>query len=390
MSLQQDLPPELIDNILDHCHADHQALYACSLVCREWVSTTRYHLFSCPDISVDKALPCVEILRSPHCTFPSSVHGVRISAGHGGASKPWLIQPVVKAIHDAGLVIYTLKLDFGSMLSHADAIIDNLPRTFPHVTHLAIHHSYQRNNVSFIHFLCGLKKLERLELLNFSENGIDNRPSLLDLLSKITEGGPSPDLQLSDCLKTLYVSGGGCGGTCEVLLKYLQPHPKLSTCTIRLHTRPHPEEFAHITAYLEANRTTLQHLTLVGAIDEFDLQALSELRSLYLSVKWRYNNPVSFLCNVLRTVTSTFLREISIHSWASPADATEWSELNVLLSSPPFISTNSEPLWLSITFLKERVEKDGTPLSAVEEQFPGLADRGVLRVGVADDHEAEW
>lgn len=39
-------PPELIDIIIDHLHADNKSLAACTLVCRSWLPSSRYHLFS--------------------------------------------------------------------------------------------------------------------------------------------------------------------------------------------------------------------------------------------------------------------------------------------------------------------------------------------------------
>ena len=48
---QQTLPPhelpgEVIDKILDHLHGDVATLKTCTLVCRSWIPTCRYHLFA--------------------------------------------------------------------------------------------------------------------------------------------------------------------------------------------------------------------------------------------------------------------------------------------------------------------------------------------------------
>ncbi|PCH33762.1 hypothetical protein WOLCODRAFT_112452 [Wolfiporia cocos MD-104 SS10] len=40
------LPPEISDYILDYLHDDTRSLAACSLTCRDWVPTARYHLFA--------------------------------------------------------------------------------------------------------------------------------------------------------------------------------------------------------------------------------------------------------------------------------------------------------------------------------------------------------
>ncbi|TDL19487.1 hypothetical protein BD410DRAFT_792104 [Rickenella mellea] len=38
--------PELTDNIIDHLHDNRPALCSCSLVCRSWLPSSRFHLFS--------------------------------------------------------------------------------------------------------------------------------------------------------------------------------------------------------------------------------------------------------------------------------------------------------------------------------------------------------
>jgi hypothetical protein len=42
------LAPELIDVVIDHLYNDARALKACSLVCKAWTQTARYHLFDRP------------------------------------------------------------------------------------------------------------------------------------------------------------------------------------------------------------------------------------------------------------------------------------------------------------------------------------------------------
>lgn len=44
-TMSPHLPPEIYDRILDFLHDDPKALAACSLTCRTWLPTTRYHRF---------------------------------------------------------------------------------------------------------------------------------------------------------------------------------------------------------------------------------------------------------------------------------------------------------------------------------------------------------
>jgi hypothetical protein len=63
------LPPEIIDRIIDYLHDSRADLCACALVCREWLVSSRFHLFY--SISVDPGSSyCLRlyraIQRSPH------------------------------------------------------------------------------------------------------------------------------------------------------------------------------------------------------------------------------------------------------------------------------------------------------------------------------------
>lgn len=53
------LPPELVDEAIDHLWDDPKALQACSLTCRAWVPSTRLHLFR--TARVRKAEDCVSL-----------------------------------------------------------------------------------------------------------------------------------------------------------------------------------------------------------------------------------------------------------------------------------------------------------------------------------------
>ena len=48
------LPPELIDNIIDHFHDDPVNLHSCALVNSAWLPASCYHIFRCVSIRIDK------------------------------------------------------------------------------------------------------------------------------------------------------------------------------------------------------------------------------------------------------------------------------------------------------------------------------------------------
>ncbi|KAJ7087086.1 hypothetical protein C8R44DRAFT_820283 [Mycena epipterygia] len=83
------LPLELLDSILDLINSDCEkspaspsSLIACSLVCKQWVPRTRYHLFACIRLfrnpGIDTVKPFLHLISSPLVTFTSSVREVRL------------------------------------------------------------------------------------------------------------------------------------------------------------------------------------------------------------------------------------------------------------------------------------------------------------------------
>ena len=53
-SRQTSLPQEIFDNVIDHFHADTQALQTCALVALAWLSSARAHLFHCISLEPPK------------------------------------------------------------------------------------------------------------------------------------------------------------------------------------------------------------------------------------------------------------------------------------------------------------------------------------------------
>lgn len=41
-----EIPPDVVESIVNHLHGDPSALKACSLTCKLWVASSQYHLFS--------------------------------------------------------------------------------------------------------------------------------------------------------------------------------------------------------------------------------------------------------------------------------------------------------------------------------------------------------
>ncbi|KAJ7841059.1 hypothetical protein B0H14DRAFT_2783603 [Mycena olivaceomarginata] len=73
------IPQELVDEIIDYLGEDHDALIACSVVCRAWVSRCRRRLFKTCALLPHNVLGFCDLLRSPECTLLQHVHKIDAS-----------------------------------------------------------------------------------------------------------------------------------------------------------------------------------------------------------------------------------------------------------------------------------------------------------------------
>ncbi|EKM55204.1 uncharacterized protein PHACADRAFT_120331 [Phanerochaete carnosa HHB-10118-sp] len=78
------LPPELFDETLDHLWDDTNALRTCSLVCRDWVPTTRLHLFRTVRLSSETACTEFSALSENSPAIARCVRKLTISAQYSG------------------------------------------------------------------------------------------------------------------------------------------------------------------------------------------------------------------------------------------------------------------------------------------------------------------
>jgi hypothetical protein len=72
------LPAELTDAIVDFLHSDRRSLSSCSLVCRDWLPTARYHLFHRMEITARNVESLIRILNTPACAIPNHVIHVHL------------------------------------------------------------------------------------------------------------------------------------------------------------------------------------------------------------------------------------------------------------------------------------------------------------------------
>jgi len=97
------MPVEVVEVIIDHLYNDKRTLAACSLVAREWLPTSRYHLLQAIKVDISNYRDLLQILNSSHSRFSLSVRELRIVS---------LVERDNTWINEA---IPTLKKHFGSI-----------------------------------------------------------------------------------------------------------------------------------------------------------------------------------------------------------------------------------------------------------------------------------
>jgi len=74
------IPQELIDAFIDHLHDDDKSLGNCGLVCKDWLPSSRFHLFDCLWLDALSGIgPIVGLLDHPLCTFTPFVRRLLIN-----------------------------------------------------------------------------------------------------------------------------------------------------------------------------------------------------------------------------------------------------------------------------------------------------------------------
>lgn len=75
---QPRLAQELIDIIIDYFYADGRVLGVCGLVCKAWVSSSRYHLFSQLSLDSGSVKSIFQLLDSHRSTIPLATRELKL------------------------------------------------------------------------------------------------------------------------------------------------------------------------------------------------------------------------------------------------------------------------------------------------------------------------
>jgi hypothetical protein len=138
ISKQITIPQEMVDKFIDHLYDNRSALKSCALVCRAWVPSSRYHLFSSlsfSPLSYGPSFPhLIGHLDHPLCTFASSIRKLFIIAStDGGRPMPFWLDPVIPYLAKLSSVKFLISDEIAGW----QALLKS-PSFSPQITHLTL------------------------------------------------------------------------------------------------------------------------------------------------------------------------------------------------------------------------------------------------------------
>jgi len=163
MAIQQ-LPQELVDEILGCLAWYSSSLKACSLVCRAWVFRCRSYLFRTFTLVPNNIIDFRELLRSPHCTFLPHIRSLKITRNYWHENDRWFDVVAADLVRLAPTDVHTHELSLtitnAGKAARADAYF---------------HLRYRLNGwqpVPCIDMLCLFPALQELHFSNMSDGAL--------------------------------------------------------------------------------------------------------------------------------------------------------------------------------------------------------------------------
>jgi hypothetical protein len=237
------IPPELIDAVLDFLHDDRVVLYACAVVCKAWLPSCRFHLFSCILLHTWNAQKFSTLLDSPLHTSAITpyVRSLYLLEGRGRDSTgpPWLNKGVLRI---AALTSVTkLQLEYLKWEELEDDSRTALASILPRLEELHFLHSYFETFGQLVDLICICRSLRRLRL---EVNPMVDEPAVE--LEKL----PSPG-----SLQGLDLDSYHCDNTIRWLLMHEHSYANLTTLIMRSVYQEHVPSLAR---FLRALGRTLR------------------------------------------------------------------------------------------------------------------------------------
>jgi hypothetical protein len=126
-------PSELYDYTIDYLHNDRPTLYTCSLVCADWLPSSRHHLFTRIEHHLDlqNVQRDLAVLDNPLATIPSYITRLCIDGTEDIEPDSHLFAALVEGLprmkHLQVLRLYEMTLALGSSTkTHLNALLYNV------------------------------------------------------------------------------------------------------------------------------------------------------------------------------------------------------------------------------------------------------------------------
>ncbi|KAK0449606.1 uncharacterized protein EV420DRAFT_778032 [Desarmillaria tabescens] len=334
-----ELPPEIVDTVIDHLHDDKAALGACTLVCKSWSISSRYHLFDEHGVSVK----------------PSNIHDFLSDISHSQS----LLRDHLRCL--------TLRTEFAlapkQTFEWKDISI-SLPH-LPKLVSLRVHSQTQHIRFSYhvipvIFLPQTLQNITHLEVVRTSVHAADDIISLMCLFSRL-RGAQFSWIHWRNCsslisslnaafppLKQLSLLHPRSPGEVIRCLSRLDPVPLLPRIDVGHIDTP---EIPSVNRYLYILGSSLD-MFCVGLNDKYgtllfqfkrqcldriadttlDLSQNTSLRCLRL-LECQAASPTINLARVIQHVKSTNLEilALDIYQWYVNSAAADWEALDQYL-----------------------------------------------------------
>ncbi len=174
--VHSQLPNETWDTIIDFLHSDHPSLVVCSLVCRSWLPTSRYHLFERIVLrsqhNQQKFLRSTSGMTLQNCTFGGYTH--RLEMYGNCAKSPWVPDRTTLFSWDLCEAIISQLPLFSAVTSlHLsginwdqmhDIVVPSVMSIFWNITELDLTDMLWEDPVCLIEFLVAFPMLEQLRI----------------------------------------------------------------------------------------------------------------------------------------------------------------------------------------------------------------------------------
>ncbi|KAJ6587086.1 hypothetical protein DFH09DRAFT_245464 [Mycena vulgaris] len=308
-----DIPAEVAELIIDRCQ-HYPTLSSCSLVCKSWLSRSRFRLFSAPVkvVGVPDVEAFVATLQHPMCTVHPYIHSLSI---HQSSSNPSLLNHVIPVLTGLSNLTYFEVVAENALLSDETQAL--FRSSFKSVRHLLLRMTFA-TCADAVDLVCSFPLLESLRL---HARWIGSSPPPV---STLPVGLHTLDLDgfLDDALGWLL--------SCPT-------NPAISSVQLR---EVAERELGIVFGYVRSIAATLKNFKL-SFLDvrtertflgfEFDHIDIYELRT--LEITGRNSNDVAMVVHVLSHIHAPLLEEISFTSLVSVNPGRlAWAELAERLS----------------------------------------------------------